>query len=241
LGLTRTFSHLDTTSFHVDGRYNSAQPPDEQVVHITQGYSRDHRPDLNQVMLEHERGQRVMLVDCDLQRSSSQWMAEAAPAVRVEVLLSEDELIERAPVFQQEAEIIVADGPAGLKELTRALLLVCDTAFIPCGPSVLDVRAVSEAIRVVKQAQSIRKGIPEAMLILNKMQPRYRLSRELQAVSSKLDIPTASATIGHRQAYADAVGQGSVVWRLGVSAAPAAQELHHLFTEIVSVPQGGRK
>jgi transposase len=45
LGLTPTFAHLDTTSFHVDGRYNSAQPPDEQVVHITQGYSRDHRPD----------------------------------------------------------------------------------------------------------------------------------------------------------------------------------------------------
>ena len=40
LGLTRTFSHLDTTRFHVDGRYNSAQPPDEQIVHITQGYSR---------------------------------------------------------------------------------------------------------------------------------------------------------------------------------------------------------
>src|SRR5207253_6617035 len=52
LGLTPTFSHLDTTSFHVDGRYNSAKAPDEQVVHITQGYSRDHRPDLNQVMLE---------------------------------------------------------------------------------------------------------------------------------------------------------------------------------------------
>src|SRR5713101_10039843 len=79
----------------------------------------------------HERGQRVMLVDCDLQRSSSQWMAEAAPEVRVEVLLSEDELIERAPVFQQEVDIVVADGPAGLKKLTRALLLVCDTAFIP--------------------------------------------------------------------------------------------------------------
>ena len=109
----------------------------------------------------HERGQRVMLVDCDLQRSSSQWMAEAAPEVRVEVLLSEDELIERAPVFQQDVDIVVAHGLSGLKELTRALLLVCDTAFIPCGPSVLDVRAVSEAIRVVKQAQSIRKGIPE--------------------------------------------------------------------------------
>jgi transposase len=65
LGLTRTFNHLDTTSFHVDGRYNSAAPPDEQVVHITQGYSRDHRPDLNQVMLElvveHQAGIPVLM------------------------------------------------------------------------------------------------------------------------------------------------------------------------------------
>jgi transposase len=65
LGLTPTFSHLDTTSFHVDGRYNSDQAPDEQVVHITHGYSRDHRPDLNQGMLElvveHQAGIPVLM------------------------------------------------------------------------------------------------------------------------------------------------------------------------------------
>ena len=37
LGLAPRFAHLDSTSFHVDGRYNSTQPPDEQVVHITPG------------------------------------------------------------------------------------------------------------------------------------------------------------------------------------------------------------
>src|SRR5262247_1651415 len=52
LELTPTFSHLDTTSFHVDGRVNSDRAPAERVVHITQAFSRDHRPDLNQVMLE---------------------------------------------------------------------------------------------------------------------------------------------------------------------------------------------
>jgi transposase len=60
LGLAPTFAHLDSTSFHVDGRYNSDEQPDEQVIHITHGYSRDHRPDLNQVMLdliiEHQAG-----------------------------------------------------------------------------------------------------------------------------------------------------------------------------------------
>src|SRR5215216_3770330 len=52
LGLTPTCGHLDTTSFPVDGRDNSAEPPDEQGVHITPGSSRAHRPDLNQVMVE---------------------------------------------------------------------------------------------------------------------------------------------------------------------------------------------
>jgi hypothetical protein len=51
LGLAPTYGHLDTTSFHVDGRSNRAQAPDEQGVHITRGYRREHRPDLHQVML----------------------------------------------------------------------------------------------------------------------------------------------------------------------------------------------
>lgn len=41
--------NLDTTSFHLDGQYE--QDIDAQSIHITQGYSRDHRPELNQVVL----------------------------------------------------------------------------------------------------------------------------------------------------------------------------------------------
>jgi transposase len=52
LGLTPRFAPLASTSVHVDGRYHSDDAPDEHVGHITRGYRRDHRPDLNQVMLE---------------------------------------------------------------------------------------------------------------------------------------------------------------------------------------------
>src|SRR5919204_154239 len=65
LGLTPTFTHLDSTSFHVDGRYNSEEEPAEHVIHLTRGYSRDQRPDLNQVMLdlivEHQAGIPVLM------------------------------------------------------------------------------------------------------------------------------------------------------------------------------------
>jgi len=53
LGLSGAGGHLDSTSFHVDGDYNSGDGSAAAgVVHIRQGYSRDHRPDLNQVVLQ---------------------------------------------------------------------------------------------------------------------------------------------------------------------------------------------
>ena len=52
LGLNIEFFHMDSTSLHVDGEYNSQNPPsNEHIIHITQGYSRDHHPELNQVVL----------------------------------------------------------------------------------------------------------------------------------------------------------------------------------------------
>ncbi len=50
LGLTTDAVHLDITSFHVDGKY--AQDEDTNVIQLVKGYSRDHRPELNQVVLE---------------------------------------------------------------------------------------------------------------------------------------------------------------------------------------------
>jgi transposase len=46
--IKRETAHLDSTSFHVDGAY---QNPEPGVIEITYGYSRDHRPDLKQFMM----------------------------------------------------------------------------------------------------------------------------------------------------------------------------------------------
>ncbi len=65
LGLMPSLVHLDSTSFHVDGTYNSRESPVEGVVHITPGYSRDHHPELNQVVLnlivDHQSGIPLMM------------------------------------------------------------------------------------------------------------------------------------------------------------------------------------
>jgi transposase len=49
-GIDLRFNHLDTTSFSLTGEY--VPDTDEQAIMITHGYSKDHRPDLKQAVLE---------------------------------------------------------------------------------------------------------------------------------------------------------------------------------------------
>jgi transposase len=47
-GIKVGFAHLDTSSFHLHGEY---EVEETEAIEIVQGYSRDHRPDLKQVVL----------------------------------------------------------------------------------------------------------------------------------------------------------------------------------------------
>lgn len=49
-GVKMDYSHLDTSSFSVTGEY--LPDSDENEIRITHGYSKDHRPDLKQAVLE---------------------------------------------------------------------------------------------------------------------------------------------------------------------------------------------
>jgi transposase len=66
LGLPCNLVHLDSTSFHVDGEYHS--DIDAQGIRLVKGYSRDHRPELNQVILnlitENQAGLPVYMQAC---------------------------------------------------------------------------------------------------------------------------------------------------------------------------------
>mgnify|MGYP000853425947 CR=1 FL=1 len=181
-----------------------------------------------------EQGAKVALVDSDVQGSSSLWLHEAAPEIKVVRLQTADDILDQVPKIQSEVQHIIVDGPAGLSEVTRTILFLTDVAFLPCGPSVLDLRAASDAIRVVRQVQTIRKGLPKAVLVPNKLQVQYRLTQELLETAKTLEIPAASG-LRLRQAFADAAGQGTVVWRMQTqSARDAAAEIQILFTELLA-------
>jgi len=50
-GIRSDFVHLDSSSFHLHGAYDASEP-ERELISITYGYSKDHRPDLKQVVLQ---------------------------------------------------------------------------------------------------------------------------------------------------------------------------------------------
>src|SRR5437773_5370362 len=82
-GIDLRFNHLDTTSFALSGDY--VPDSDEHAITITHGYSKDHRPDLKQAVLElmvsQDGGVPLMSKSWDGNASDTQIFQERAQAL----------------------------------------------------------------------------------------------------------------------------------------------------------------
>ena len=174
----------------------------------------------------------VVFIDADPQQSASAWINELSLPIRLETLDTPEEIIRQVARLASDKNDIVIDGPAGLSETTRAIMVRADRVFLPCGPSILDLRAASKAVQLLHEAQKARKGLPKGALIPNKLQKRGRLSREMLDAVHKLKIPVL-AGLSLRQAFADAAGQAKVVSEMrGASAFLAGHEMKQLLKEM---------
>jgi transposase len=113
LGLPCDLVHLDSTSFHVDGEYQS--DIDAQCIRLTQGYSRDHRPELNQVILnlitENQAGLPVYMQACSGNTNDSESFKKL-----VKSHVSSLKAAQRSRYFIGDAALYVAETIQALAE-----------------------------------------------------------------------------------------------------------------------------
>ena len=68
-------------------------------------------------------------------------------------------------------------------------------------------------------------------MIPNRLQKRGRLSREVLKAAERIGVPMLPG-IALRQSFADAAGQATVVWKMGITARAAAFEMEDLLEEM---------
>lgn len=181
----------------------------------------------------HAQGHRVLLADCDTQQSSSVWIKEACSEIPCVRLADADAILNELPALKADVDYIICDGPGSQTDTTRTMLLLADLAIVPCKASMLEARALAKATEVLRQAQLVRKGAPDAVIVLSMVGKTYRLTQDMRDAAEALGIPMASTPLVLRQSFADAPGQGTVVSKMGSRAHEAAKEVNKLFRELL--------
>ena len=187
--------------------------------------------------LATKKKNKVLLVDADAQQSSSEWLSGMSLEIPNKVVQTPDDLLDQIPELAGHYDLLIVDGPASLAEATRAILFRADLAIVPVQPTGVDLRSASDAVRLIKQAQSVRGGPPAAAVFLSRAVKGTKLKEEAIALLSKTPEVTMLKTVVHqKQAIADTSGQSATVWDL--SSRPAkesALEYERLFKEILTM------
>ncbi|HEY9619157.1 MAG TPA: AAA family ATPase [Crinalium sp.] len=182
----------------------------------------------------------VLVVDADAQQSSSKWLSRLEHQIPYQIIQDPNELLDKLPKLAETYDWVIVDGPAALSETTRATILVADLAIIPCQPTGVDLESASDTVRLVQQAQRIRRGEPKAVIFVNRAVKGTRLKDEAFEVLRLFpDVTVLNNVVHQRQIVADCFGQNATVFDMtGSTAGITRRELESLFKEALEGVNG---
>jgi len=161
-----------------------------------------------------QRGKSVMLVDCDIQGSASQWAEPGNLPMKVLHMPLEGSDTIAAwcdEVRSLEVDLIVLDSPPHLDAALGGVIGLSDLVLIPCAPSGLDLVAAAETIGLVREIRDLRNNAEPAILIVpNRVDKRTASGRELSTALADLEERVAIG-LGSRTAFSDAFNAGEWV------------------------------
>lgn len=178
-----------------------------------------------------KQGQRVLLVDSDVQGSALSWRAQreepGGPAVIS--LANAQSLRKQIRHFAMDYDCIIIDGSPNVDLLAAVSIAMSDLVLLPVGPSPLDIWATEKMVMQISEAQQVNEQI-QAAFIVNRFNALTLLSRETKEVLQDYELPVLQTTLGSRVAYADTMTQGLSVleWR----DRKAKQEIDAMVAEI---------
>lgn len=186
-GIKQEIAHLDSSSFHLDGKYEvAAQNSEPGMIEITYGYSRDHRADLKQFVLN-----LICVGDGDIPVMMEIASGNQSDKARFSELLSE---------FQQQwtfEGLCIADGALysadninamkDLRWLTRVPLSIKEASTLVS--KVVKLQPSSLEGYKLAESSSEYGGVPQRWVLIESEQRRKsdleRLAKKIEQYQQK--------------------------------------------------------
>ncbi len=183
LELKPKVGHQDITSFHVDGEYNSDDPPkpDEGVVHITKGYSRDGKSELNQVALEliheHKANLPVALQVLDGNQNDNKTMGDSVDMHIAQLRqVGIRALVKDSAGYSEQA--LKAHEEAGLTWIMRVPATLAEAKTLLATTDSKMLQPLTEGYRYLSVTSSYG-GIEQRWLIIHSQAAQARASKSV--------------------------------------------------------------
>lgn len=170
-----------------------------------------------------EDGQRVVIVDTDIQHSATTWSEARTAAAPVVATAPAANLAEVITAARGDAMTlcIIDTAPHAAPDAARVARLA-DLIVIPVRPTAFDIAAAGSAVDIVQAAGA------RAVFVLSACPFRSPEIAETRAVLASYGLPVAPAEITDRRAFARAVASGRAVTEFE-SSGKAAEEIRALW------------
>lgn len=178
-----------------------------------------------------QTGQKVLIVDADVQASSMGFRSLRenndikATAITTATLHTDVKGFDNF-------DLIIIDAGGRDSVVFRSAVMAADLLLIPVLPSVYDIWAAEDTIKLVQDAK-ITKPDLKARLLLNQLMPNTIMGREaLEEIEKFGEIaPVLDSKIYHRTAFKNSIGAGQGVIEFEPKG-KAAAEIRALFNEV---------
>jgi chromosome partitioning protein len=168
-------------------------------------------------------GKQAAVVDLDPQASATHWAdsrTDKSPAVVSAQAVRLGKVLSTAR--EHGAALGIIDTAPHSERDALAAARASDLVIIPCRPSVLDLRAISSTVDLVKLA-----GKP-GVIVLNACPPRGTLADEANVAVATYELSVAPVRVGQRAAYVHALTAGQAVQEYEPKG-KAAEEISQLY------------
>jgi len=178
---------------------------------------------------------QVVILDADPQQSSMQWRDIAEGNSGLTVISAVNGIKAALDLIDTTSRYYFIDCPPSVhsQQMQEALRLA-DLAIIPVQPSPLDIWAT---VHIENEVETARQDNPSlrAVMVINQLEPRTRLSQLMRLALVELSLPAAETAIRRRAAYRNSFLEGRTVHDQGSRGASASDEIHKLIREMENI------
>jgi len=164
---------------------------------------------LNVGKLLHDDGEKVILVDTDVQRSAMKYADNNEdmpfPVIGID---GHKNITNSIKQLSGDYDWIIVDGAAKAQEMTASLLKAVDLIVIPVKTSQIELDGVEDIVDMIKIRQEIADGMPAAAFQVSMIQPNTQIGRDIFEVLEAYELPILKGGIYQRIGHANASGYG---------------------------------